>query len=89
MEADVILTHTAPEEIIRLLGYVPDGHDTELTGFLEWILREVKFKRWFFGHWHVDQEMHSGCRSLYYDLVKLNISEATEIKEEFIDYELF
>ena len=54
MAVDYIVTHTIPQEIIIRLGERPDRHDFELTGFLEWIMKDVKFEKWFFGHWHKD-----------------------------------
>ena len=56
-KVDYIITHTAPREIIRRMGKYPDVHDMELTGFFDWIMHEVEFKRWFFGHWHTDKNI--------------------------------
>ena len=63
-----IVTHTAPREIIRRMGKYPDAHDAELTGFLEWIMYEVKFEKWFFGHWHTDEEIDGKFRALWFDV---------------------
>ena len=63
-----IVTHTAPREIIRRMGKYPDAHDAELTGFLEWIMYEVKFEKWFFGHWHTDEEIDGRFRALWFDV---------------------
>lgn len=53
-EVDYIITHTAPcsfvENIAYGLKYENDGH----TKFLEKIRKEVKFKKWYFGHFHID-----------------------------------
>ncbi len=68
---DLILTHTAPREIIRRMGRFPDDHDGELTGFLEWIMYEVKFKKWFFGHWHLDKKVDDRFRAVYFDVISL------------------
>ena len=65
---DYIITHTAPREMIRRMGKYPDMHDAELTGFLEWIMYEVKFKKWFFGHWHTDVEFDDRFRALWFDV---------------------
>lgn len=65
---DYIITHTAPREMIRRMGKYPDMHDAELTGFLEWIMYEVKFKKWFFGHWHTDEEFDERFRALRFDV---------------------
>lgn len=56
-QVDYIVTHTAPCEIVREMGYYPGAHDAELTRFLEWIMYEVKYKEWFFGHWHRDEQI--------------------------------
>ncbi len=65
---DYIVTHTAPREIIRRMGKFPDAHDAELTGFLEWVMYEVQFRRWFFGHWHRDAEIAGRFRALWFDV---------------------
>lgn len=69
---DIIITHTAPREIIKRMGYSPDVHDMELTGYLEWVMYEVKFSRWFFGHWHEDREIDDRFRAVYMDVVSLD-----------------
>ena len=67
-EVDYIITHTAPTEIIRRMGKFPDPHDMELTGFLEWIMYNVKFKKWFFGHWHDEREINEKFRAMLFDV---------------------
>ncbi len=66
---DIIATHTAPREIIRRMGKTPDEHDIQLTGFLEWVMYEVDFGRWYFGHWHQDGMVTDKVRAVYYDVV--------------------
>lgn len=68
-QVDYIVTHTAPREIILRFGKCPDGHDLELTGFLEWVMYEVRFDQWFFGHWHFDREIDPQFRGLWFDVV--------------------
>lgn len=68
---DYIVSHTAPREIIRRMGYYPDAHDMELTGFLEWIMYECDFEHWYFGHWHEDKPINDKFTALYYDVVKI------------------
>lgn len=67
-QVDYIVTHTAPREIVRRMGYYPDAHDAELTGFLEWIMYEVKYKEWFFGHWHRDEQIDVKHRAIWFDV---------------------
>ena len=46
----------------------------ELTGFLEWIMYEVQFKKWFFGHWHFDREVGEKFRAVWFDVVPVEES---------------
>ncbi len=71
-EVDIVITHTAPKEIIRMMGYYPDRHDEELTGFFDWVMHECGFRKWFFGHWHEDREIADKFRAVYMDTLKLN-----------------
>ena len=71
-EVDLIITHTAPREIIRRMGKYPDAHDMELTGFLEWVMYDVKFKQWYFGHWHIDQTIHEKFHGVYLEVVRVD-----------------
>lgn len=70
-DIDYIISHTAPREIIRRMGYYPDPHDMELTGFLEWIMYEHKFTHWFFGHFHEDKNIDNKFSALYYDTIQI------------------
>lgn len=65
---DYIITHTAPREVFMRMGYYPDPHDMEMTGFLEWVMYEVSYKKWFFGHFHEDREIDPRHRAIYYDI---------------------
>ena len=69
MAVDYVVSHTAPKEIILRMGKNPDLHDIELTGFLEWVMYEVKFTAWYFGHWHQDKTVYEKFRALYFDVV--------------------
>ncbi len=82
MKVDYILTHTAPREVIRRMGGFPDPHEAELTGFLEWVMHEVDFRRWFFGHWHTDKEVYGKFRALWFDVE--TIPEKNEKSVDFL-----
>ena len=71
-ELDYIITHTAPREIIYRLNFYPDPHDLELTGFLEWVMHEFKFKHWFFGHFHEDEEINDKLTAIYNKVIRLD-----------------
>lgn len=78
-KVDYIITHTCPNEIIKMcLHRIPDPHDGELTGFFDYLMYEVDFKQWFFGHWHTDESfdfnLHKKQKkfnALYYDIVSV------------------
>lgn len=71
MRADYILTHTAPKEIVLRMGYRPDAHELELEGFLEYLMYEVEYEQWFFGHWHQDRSVTDRFRCLWFDAVNI------------------
>ena len=66
---DYILTHTAPDSIIYQMGYHPAtfGADAELTGFLEWVKRKATFQHWYFGHWHLDENVAEKFTALLFN----------------------
>lgn len=69
---DYVLTHTVPRRFIRMLGHDADVHDLELTGFLGHLYKELEFKRWFAGHWHVNRSFEDGRMNiLWEDIVRL------------------
>lgn len=69
---DYVISHTAPSEIIRRMGYNPTFQkDSELTGFLEWVMYETKYKQWFFGHWHIDQQIDEKHRAVFDESIRI------------------
>lgn len=69
---DYIITHTAPSSLVPLLI---DSLDTnipnELTIILDDIYNNVKFSKWYCGHFHKDTNVTDNFRCLYYDIIKL------------------
>ncbi len=70
-EVDYVLTHTVPQSVIHYLGFVPDMHDAELTGYFEWLYGELKFKKWFAGHFHVNQLVKDNVQVLFDDMLPI------------------
>ena len=68
---DYIISHTAPQTIIRMMNNVPHPADSELTGFFDWVWHETKFRKWFFGHWHGDSEIAEKARLLWFDVERI------------------
>lgn len=54
-EVDYMLTHSAPFSIRDKLFESNKPSSTERM--LEAMLRNIKFKRWYFGHYHIDKKM--------------------------------
>lgn len=67
-KVDIVISHTAPNEIIRTMGKFPDAHDMELSGFLEWVMYETEFEHWYFGHWHTDETFYEKFTAVYNDV---------------------
>lgn len=78
-KVDYVLTHTGPKEIVQLmLQKLPSLEEYELGGYLDWILHEIDFKEWFFGHWHTDksqsftvQDKNKVFHALCFDIKKI------------------
>lgn len=72
MKVDCILTHTAPRTIIpRVIGRAPDPHEAELNGFLDWVYHEADFRKWYFGHLHVDMEVNDQMTACFETVRKI------------------
>lgn len=54
-EVDYVLTHSAP---LSIRDKLLEGNKPSSTErMLEAMLRNIKFKRWYFGHYHIDKKM--------------------------------
>ena len=59
LAVDYVLTHTAPRLIIpRVINRNPDPHEEALNKFLDWVYCDVSFRKWYFGHLHMDMELY-------------------------------
>ena len=56
-KVDYIITHTAPYEVLIALGKDIADEEEEFVHYLENISSEVSFKKWYFGHLHLDEEV--------------------------------
>lgn len=62
-KVDYVLSHTAPVNTIEYMtrkglgisGCIPEEY--ELTGFLQWVSEKASYEKWYFGHFHVDEEL--------------------------------
>lgn len=74
-EVDYIITHTAPTEIVKELGKITGHHFGDklenLNKFFDFICSAVKFKKFYFGHFHEDENIDGIYHALYNDIVPL------------------
>lgn len=68
-KVDYVLTHTCPTNIINPMFHVPPTSDSA-TKFLQEVYWRIKFKKWYFGHWHVDHNYGKFC-CMYDNIVKM------------------
>jgi len=67
---DYVITHTAPSSIIRSLPYIDYWKMKDKTSnYLDKINNSLKFKRWFFGHFHVDITLLNGRYEALYNRI--------------------
>ena len=73
-EVDYILTHTGPREVVAELGY-GDASDDEIPirQYLQRIADEAEFEGWYFGHFHVDEEVEDAFFCMYDEVVELQL----------------
>ncbi len=70
-KVDYILTHTAPIDTVEYMSRLNNSikniypEETPLTGFLKWVEETTVYKRWFFGHFHIDMELWKSQIAMY------------------------
>lgn len=66
---DYVLTHCAPRSIQTMIAawYKNDP----LTSFLERVRIDLQFKRWYFGHYHIDRQFNEQFVALYNKVVPM------------------
>jgi len=70
-EVDFIVTHASPRAAFeflntkKALAFKDVKEELEFQEYLQDVACEVKFKKWFFGHLHIDLEIDKNFTSLY------------------------
>jgi uncharacterized protein with ATP-grasp and redox domains len=70
---DYIISHCAPTSIQTSICDVSDYAITELTDYFETLKDSVKFKHWFFGHYHRDIDIDDKYTLVYRTIKGLTI----------------
>ena len=66
---DYVLTHCAPRSIQTLLA--PWAGNDPAVSFLENVRAKLEFKRWYFGHYHIDRQVDEQFTALFNKIVPL------------------
>lgn len=82
-DVDYIITHTAPTEIIT--KFYTEKDELPLNDYLSFIKDTVKYKKWFFGHIHRDNEFNDNIISLYDRIY--SIEEGRMLEDRCRNYE--
>lgn len=70
-KVDYILTHCTNANTTALIGGSYYGQDI-LTQYLQEIKEKTNFKRWFFGHHHMDKQINAEEICLYEQIVRVH-----------------
>lgn len=76
---DYVITHCLPDNIQHRLAYWY-GHDA-LTNFLFVIDKDLKYDRWYCGHYHTDQDIAEKHTVLYSAIIELGLTYSESVLE--------
>lgn len=65
---DYVITHCAPSSIHKEFSHYPIDH---LTEFLEMINGKLSFKKWYFGHYHIDKDCKNKHTCIFNKIISL------------------
>lgn len=68
---DFVVTHCAPQEICSIMSagtYEPDI----LTLYFNGLLSDLKFSKWFFGHYHENRQIMGKFIEIYEQIIQIN-----------------
>lgn len=78
-KVDVILTHDCPTSILYAID--SDYKARQFNSYLDEIRESVDFKKWYFGHYHIDKEFDDKrFRCLYDDVVVLDLARSVHVR---------
>ncbi len=63
-----VITHCAPSSIHKEISHYPLDH---LTEFLEMINEKLNFKKWYFGHYHIDKDVTDKHTCIFDKIISL------------------
>lgn len=77
-KVDYVITHCCPSDIQALISryYKTD----KLTDYLLEINKKLDFQKWFFGHYHINENINEKFTCLYEDITPIENCEKTQKK---------
>ncbi len=69
-DVDYVITHAAPEKIMKQIFGDHEG-EKELNDFLQWMVENVTYKRWYFGHLHMDAPLENRLYAMFLSVREL------------------
>ena len=66
---DYVITHGAPRSVQTLLASWYENDP--MVSFLDRVCSDLTFKRWFFGHYHVDKQVNEQFIALYNKVIPM------------------
>lgn len=66
---DYVITHCAPRSVQNLIA---DWYENDpMVSFLERIYADLNFKKWYFGHYHIDKQLNEQFVALYNKVIPI------------------
>ena len=79
-KVDFVFTHCCPTSTAVLLGGFSDNDIT--TNFLEDVRAKLDFKKWYFGHYHMDRAVNVSEICFYEKIIQISDRELIKSYEE-------
>lgn len=88
-KVDYVMTHDCPASIAYEVGKAlgRDESDIELDRYekwIQWIDDQLEYRRWWFGHWHIDVTLPGHHTCLYNNIVRLD-DKSIALAESYMD----
>lgn len=66
---DYVITHCAPRSVQKLIA---DWYENDpMVSFLERVYADLNFKKWYFGHYHIDKQLNKQFVALYNKVIPI------------------
>lgn len=77
-KVDVVITHDCPVSIYDMMDFEKYEDISQLQKYLENIKSKLSFKKWYFGHYHIDHDF-DGKSTVLYRNVKEIFKDGTSV----------